>query len=38
MKILNIGSLNLDYVYQVDRFVQPGETRHARTRSVQPGG
>ena len=38
MKILNIGSLNLDYVYQVDRFVQPGETRHARTRTVQPGG
>ena len=26
MKVLNIGSLNLDYVYQVEHFVQPGET------------
>ncbi len=27
MKILNFGSLNIDYTYQVDRFVQPGETK-----------
>jgi ribokinase len=26
MKILNFGSMNLDYVYQVERFVQAGET------------
>ena len=26
MKILNFGSLNLDYVYSVDHFVQAGET------------
>ena len=26
MKILNMGSLNIDYVYQVAHFVQPGET------------
>ena len=26
MKILNFGSLNQDYVYKVDHFVQPGET------------
>ena len=26
MKILNVGSLNIDYVYQVAHFVQPGET------------
>ena len=26
MKILNFGSLNLDFVYQVDHFVRPGET------------
>ncbi len=26
MKILTYGSLNLDYVYQVSRFVQPGES------------
>ena len=27
MKVLNFGSLNLDYVYAMDEFVQPGETR-----------
>lgn len=26
MKICNIGSLNIDYVYTVEHFVQPGET------------
>ena len=26
MKLLNFGSLNLDFVYQVDHFVRPGET------------
>ena len=26
MKILNLGSLNIDHVYSVDHFVQPGET------------
>lgn len=26
MKLLNFGSLNLDYVYSVEHFVQPGET------------
>lgn len=26
MKILNLGSLNIDRVYSVDNFVQPGET------------
>lgn len=26
MKILNFGSLNIDYVYSVDHFVRPGET------------
>ena len=29
MKALNFGSLNLDYVYEVDHFVQPGETLSA---------
>ena len=27
MKIVNFGSLNIDHVYQVPRFVLPGETR-----------
>lgn len=26
MKVLNFGSLNLDHVYQLDEFVQPGQT------------
>lgn len=26
MKVLNFGSLNYDYVYEVDHFVEPGET------------
>ena len=26
MKILNFGSLNLDYVYHVEHMVSPGET------------
>lgn len=38
MKALNIGSLNLDYVYRVDHFVQPGETLSAVSQSVNPGG
>lgn len=38
MRVLNIGSLNLDYVYRVDHFVQPGETLSAKSQSVNPGG
>ena len=38
MKVLNFGSLNLDYVYQVDHFVQPGETLSAAAQAVHPGG
>lgn len=38
MKVLNFGSLNLDYVYQVDHFVQPGETLHAMSQVVNCGG
>lgn len=38
MKVLNIGSLNLDYVYRVDHFVQPGETLCAVSQTVNPGG
>ena len=38
MKILNFGSLNLDYVYQVPHFVRPGETLAAEARSVKFGG
>ncbi len=38
MKALNFGSLNLDYVYNVPHFVQPGETLSAASQSVFPGG
>ena len=38
MKILNFGSLNLDYVYQVERFVRPGETLDVRRHEIKAGG
>ena len=38
MNVLNIGSMNLDTVYQVPHFVQPGETLHALGVSVHCGG
>jgi len=38
MKILNFGSLNIDYVYSVDHFVQPGETMASNGFEVFPGG
>lgn len=38
MKILNFGSMNLDYVYRVEHFVQPGETLAALEQKVGPGG
>ena len=37
-RLLNYGSLNLDYVYRVERFVRPGETIHALSQSVNYGG
>jgi Sugar kinases, ribokinase family len=38
MKILNFGSLNVDYVYSVEHFVRPGETLSASRREVFAGG
>ena len=38
MKILNLGSLNLDYVYQVDHMVQPGETLDSSDMQIFCGG
>ena len=38
MKVLNFGSLNIDYTYRVDRFVQPGETKQSREMTVGAGG
>ena len=38
MKILNFGSLNIDYTYQVDHFVRPGETEASFSRMTACGG
>ena len=38
MRILDFGSLNIDYVYQVDHMVRPGETLATGRRDVYPGG
>lgn len=38
MKLLNFGSLNIDYVYKVDHFVRPGETMSSESRQTFCGG
>ena len=38
MRVLNFGSLNIDYVYKVDNFIKPGETKAARSLEVFAGG
>lgn len=38
MKILNFGSLNLDYVYRVDHILIPGETQTSICRNIFCGG
>lgn len=38
MKLLNYGSMNFDYTYQVDHMVRPKETLSSRGRSVYCGG
>jgi ribokinase len=37
-KVLNFGSLNIDYVYQMDHIIKPGETEASRSRGIFPGG
>jgi ribokinase len=38
MKIINFGSLNIDHVYQVEHFVQPGETIASSDYKIHSGG
>lgn len=38
MKVLNFGSLNLDYVYQVESILIPGETQASKDRKIFCGG
>ena len=38
MRVYNLGSLNVDYVYQVDHFVRAGETISSGKMGTFPGG
>lgn len=38
MKVLNYGSLNIDYVYEVDHFVKAGETQASKSLTKYCGG
>ena len=38
MKVINFGSLNIDFVYHVRDFVRPGETISAASTAKFPGG
>ena len=38
MKVLNYGSLNVDYVYSVDHIIVGGETQHSFKLEVFSGG
>ena len=37
-KIMNMGSINIDYVYAVPHFVRAGETLSSTSRQIFPGG
>ena len=38
MRVYNLGSLNIDYVYKVDHFVSAGETIASQSMEIFPGG
>ena len=38
MRIINFGSLSIDYVCRLDQFVKPGETKHSKSYMVNSGG
>ena len=38
MKVLNIGSCNIDYIYEVNHMVRPGETQTVQTLEIVSGG
>lgn len=38
MKVLNMGSCNIDYIYDVDHMVKPGETQSVTTLQIVSGG
>ncbi len=38
MKIINLGSINIDHVYRLEHFVQPGETIRSKDYRFFSGG
>lgn len=38
MRILNVGSINIDHVYRVDHFARPGETLNGHSYNIFAGG
>ena len=38
MRVINLGSLNIDHVYHVPHFVRPGETLHSTRYELYAGG
>lgn len=38
MRVLNLGSMNLDFVYSLDHIVRPGETEASREMNIFLGG
>ncbi|MEN6338642.1 MAG: ribokinase [Clostridiaceae bacterium] len=38
MNVVNFGSLYIDYVYRLDEFIRPGETKPAKSRKIFCGG
>ena len=38
MRILNLGSINIDHVYEVEHFVRPGETLSSSSYKIFAGG
>ncbi len=38
MKVLNFGSLNIDYTYRLRNIVKPGETMTSAKLEIFPGG
>ena len=38
MRILNLGSVNIDHIYEVEHFVRPGETLSSRGYQIFAGG
>lgn len=38
MKVLNFGSVNIDYVYQMEHFIRPGETAPCKALTTGCGG